>query len=43
MPFAAVVRALDAGVEVALNPGAALALRLDAGEVELLRRVQARS
>ncbi len=39
MPFAAVVRALKEGVAVALNPGAKPTLRLDASEVELLRRV----
>jgi len=39
MPFAAVLRALDEDVEVELDPGTALARRMEAVELGMLRRV----
>jgi len=39
MPFVALLRALEAGVELELNPVTALARTMDAVELELLRRV----
>jgi hypothetical protein len=39
MPFVALLRALEAGVELELNPSTALARTMVAVELELLRRV----
>lgn len=41
MPFTAVLRAMGDDVEVALDPGTTLARRMEAVELELLRRVLA--
>jgi hypothetical protein len=42
MSFAEVVREVEAGVAVEINPGGELALQLGVAELELLRRVLAR-